>query len=159
MDNPIVEFSKITIDDRSYDVTKGFAHAVEQVIKFGEQAARLQHPDLDPVVPVYLTDAGQKCIAVIKEYRMHTGETLKRAKDIVLSTRKGSRVLLGHYPLSQAKSIAEPFREAGATVRVPSPLILLAQQAGSEEEIEDDRTQAEHGTWGAIDSWHNEGGA
>ena len=131
----MIDYSHVVIDGRSYAVTRAAAKAIEEIAMLTQDASRIVHGEA-PQIPVYLTNAGERVIAVIKEYRALTGKTLKDSKKTIDKVRNGDRHLLGQfYTIRDAQDCAAPFRDAGATVQVPSPLILLAQQAGEEGDI------------------------
>ena len=137
----MMDYSHIVINGRSYSVTKAAANAIEELARVAQEASRIINGD-GPQIPVYLTDAGQRKIAVIKEHRALTGMTLKDSKHTIdkVGGRGPGRILLGTFhTIQEAQACANPFREAGATVTVPSPLILLAQQAGDPRDIEDEK--------------------
>jgi ribosomal protein L7/L12 len=114
----------------SFWLTPDMAHAIITMAKEAEKLAELAFPYAGYKMPLYLLDVGQKFIAVIKEYRSHTGFNLKDAKRACDKVKAGERLLLGRYTHAEAEKVAAPFREAGATVTpIPSPLELLAQQA------------------------------
>ena len=132
----MMDYSHIVINRRSYSVTKASAKALEELAKIAEEAARIIYGEA-PQIPVYMTHSGQRVIAVIKEYRSLTGKNLRESKDTIDGVRGGKRLMLGQFhTIREAQDCAAPFRAAGATVTVPSPLILLAQQAGEEQDIE-----------------------
>jgi ribosomal protein L7/L12 len=132
----MMNYAHVVVNGRSYSVTKPAADAIEELARVAQEASRIINGD-GPQIPVYLVDAGKRVIAVIKEYRSLTGMNLKDSKYAVDKVRGGGRLLLGQFhTIQEAQACATPFREAGATVTVPSPLILLAQQAGDPRDIE-----------------------
>ena len=116
----------------SFSVTPEFAAALSAVAQQAHDMTAFCYPDSEFPVPIYLLNAGPKLISVIREVRHATGMNLKDAKYLVDITRgpNGRRVLIGRFPMSEARKIAEGLRDAGAEVSsIPNPLELLARQA------------------------------
>lgn len=113
----------------SYVVTKSWLDLIVALSEKATEDTLSRYPDADISVTAYLTKVGPKIIAVIKEYRNLSQKSLRDSKHVIDRVRGGEKFLLGTFSWHEARKIAEKFREAGATIALPSPLEMLARQA------------------------------
>jgi len=102
-----------------------------RVIALLQALEAVQSVPLDFKVELTITSVGPKVIAVIKEVRALTGKGLKESKEMVLDNGrdKNMPISLGRYPYERVRQIIDTFADAGATVTMPHPLMLLGEQA------------------------------
>lgn len=98
-----------------------------RVIALLQALEAVQSVPLDFKVELTITSVGPKVIAVIKEVRALTGES----KEMVIDNGrdKNMPISLGRYPYERVRQIIDTFADAGATVTMPHPLMLLGEQA------------------------------
>jgi len=113
----------------TFTVTGEWAAVIAGIASRASEDTTLLYPDAEISVPVWLVHNGPRRIAVIKEIRTLTGQSLKDAKYASDKVQMGHKLLLGRFPWPKARDVADKFREAGATVSLPSPLEMLARQA------------------------------
>lgn len=124
-----MDYTHITIGDDHYRIPQEWVDIITNILK------KVAVPDT-LTFPLYLTNAGPRKIAVIKELRAILDCALLMGKQMadMATPSYGTNyvakpVLVKHCNYEEGMKIKRQLEEAGATVQFASPLELLAREA------------------------------